>query len=141
MELQSVDWSTSLRHGVVDRRGDMLESAPHGLQANGSKRHGRRLRGRAVWPLLCHAMGGLLPHPNLLFLGNFFPASSQCGLILSISRASPIARCLCERTMPGSFLVVVGGDFSKINRHWYFRSPGIPGSMPRGQMQLEPLGR
>jgi hypothetical protein len=43
--------------------------------------------------------------------------------------------------MPCSFLVVVGGDFTKINRHRYFRSPGIPGRTPRGQTQLEPLGR
>jgi hypothetical protein len=33
--------------------------------------------------------------------------------------------------MPGSFFEVVGGDVSEIDRHRYFRSPGLPGRIGR----------
>ncbi len=66
-------------------------------------------------------------HPNLLFLGDLFPTRGQPVLILSFLEASPVARRLRKRMMPGSFLEMVGGDVSEINRHRYFRSPGLLG--------------
>jgi hypothetical protein len=41
--------------------------------------------------------------------------------------------------MPGSFLVVVGGDFTKIDRHRYSRSPVCRAGRLRVKTLLSPL--
>jgi hypothetical protein len=59
----------------------------------------------------------LLHHSDLLLPCSLFPSGSLSGLKFSFSLASPVERFLCERIMPGSFIVVVSGDFTEIGRH------------------------
>jgi len=60
---------------------------------------------------------GRLAHRGLLLLRGLFPTRSLTGQVIGFSKVAQGARLLRTRIKPCGFLMVVGGDFTKIGRH------------------------